>query len=236
MRKLMRVVYGGYSLAVFAVSATLSAVLIIIAPGQKVRRRIGATGMRVALALAGIRLRREGLMHLPTQPCVVVANHASYLDGLIMTAVLPPHFGFVIKAEAARVPLVGLVLRRMGASFVTRTNPHRASLETRSLLRSLQRGESLAVFPEGTFSTGHALLPFRLGAFVLASRATVPVIPAVITGTRRILPDKTWLPRHSHIRVRLLPPLSAPGTAREHAVRLRDVAREAILEALSAPI
>lgn len=55
-------------------------------------------------------------------------------------------------------------------------------------------------------------------------------------GSRCILPDKTWLPRHSHIRVRLLPPLSAPGTAREHAVRLRDVAREAILKALSAPI
>ncbi len=233
MRKLLERLYGGYTLAVFSAAALVSGILVIIAPGRQLRRRIGATGMRVALALSGIRLRREGLNHVPGSPCLVVANHVSYLDGLIMTAVLPSHFGFVIKAEAGHVPVLGLFLRRMGASFVTRDDPRRASLETRSLLRTVLGGESLAVFPEGTFSRDEDLGPFRLGAFLIAARATVPVVPAVISGTREILPDQHWLPRHSHIHVRLLPPLSPTGRAREHAAQLRDHARDAITGALA---
>lgn len=233
MRKLLITLYGCYSLSVFAASALITCTLIVIMPGQRLRRRIGGLGMRLALALAGIRLRLEGLAHLPERPCVVVANHVSYLDGLVMTAALPSHFGFVIKAEAGHVPVLGLILRRMGALFVTRSDPRRASRETRALLRSLKRGESLAVFPEGTFSTQPELLPFRLGAFVLAARAAVPVIPAAIHGTRSILPDKVWLPRHSHILVRLLPPLSSSGSARAHATQLRDLAQAAVQNALT---
>jgi len=233
MKRLLQTLYGSYSLGVFAASALVTCTLIVITPGQRLRRRIGGLGMRLALALAGIRLRLEGLAHLPDRPCVVVANHASYLDGLVMTAALPPHFGFVIKAEASRVPIMGLVLRRMGASFVTRSDPRRASRETRALLRSLKRGESLAVFPEGTFSPRPGLLPFRLGAFVLAARAAAPVIPAAILGTRNILPDKVWLPRHNHIRIRLLPPLSSSGSAREQAAQLRDLAHAAVRQALT---
>lgn len=235
MRTLLGHLYGGYTIAVFSVTALLSGILVILCPGRKLRRRIGATGMRAALALCGIRLRRDGLDHVGTEPCLVVANHVSYLDGLIMTAVLPPHFGFVIKSEAAQVPVMGLFLRRMGAFFVTRNDPRRASLETRSLLRTVMGGESLAVFPEGTFSTSPQLRPFHLGAFVIAARAAVPVIPAAIAGTREILPDKAWLPRHSHIHVRLLPPLLPAGSAREHAAQLRDRARDAIAEALQPP-
>ncbi len=225
--------YGVYAVTAFALIATLSCLLIVLCPGQRYRRRAGAAGMRLALRMMGIPFSVRGLQHLPAQPCIAVANHASYLDGLVLTAALPSCFSFVIKAEAARVPVLGLILRRMGAAFVTRTDTRRASLETRALIRAIGTGTSLAIFPEGTFASGPELLPFRRGAFFIASCANVPVIPVAIDGTQHVLPDGCWLPRRGRIRVELLSPLHADRVQPDSASRLRDNAHDAVRRQLA---
>lgn len=221
-------VYGAYVALAFAVVALTVGPLVILCPGQANRRRLGGLGMRLVLRLAGIPFHVHGREHLPHRPCVAVANHVSYLDGLVLTAALPPDFSFVIKAEAGQVPLLGLFLRRMGATFVTRGDPRRASVETYHLIRCIHAGVSLAVFPEGTFSASPELLPFRLGAFTIAARAGVPVVPVAISGTRDVLSNSTWLPRRGRIRIELLPALPPMRRSRGTAAYLRDAAFEAV--------
>ena len=163
---------------------------------------------------------------------MVVCNHASYLDGIVLTAALPPRFGFVVKREMATVPLAGVVLRRLGSEFVERFNRQRGAADARRVLRNASNGHSLVFFPEGTFTRTPGLLKFHTGAFATALRAGCPVVPAVVRGTRRALPPNGALPLPGPLELQILAPLApVPDTAAE----LRDRARAAILAALGEP-
>src|ERR1700734_4081145 len=102
-------IYGMYAWTLFVVLA-LSAVCTAVLPGVQRRRRAARKASRVLLKFAGLRLTVKSEEKVPPGQCVIVANHASYLDGVVFTAVLPPRFGFVIKREMDRVPLAGLLL------------------------------------------------------------------------------------------------------------------------------
>jgi len=151
-------------------------------------------------ALTGLRPQVEGLDHLAGSAAViVVANHGSYLDALILTAVLPPRFAFVAKQELLNKPFAGIPLRRLAAAFVQRFD-------------SAQGAEdALIFFPEGTFRDAPGLLPFRLGAFVAAAGAGVAVVPITLNGTRALLHAETWRPQYSKLQVRVSAPLAAQG-------------------------
>jgi 1-acyl-sn-glycerol-3-phosphate acyltransferase len=166
----------------------------------------------------------------------VVANHASYLDGLVFSAALPPRFGFVIKREMARVPLAGSMLRRIGSEFVERFNRRQGASDARRVLRNAVSGHSLVFFPEGTFSSRPGLLKFHAGAFITAARAGCPVVPAVVRGTRAALAPDRPLPRRALIEVEILPAVVATRTELEAAsAELRERARAAILSHLNEP-
>lgn len=162
--------------------------LILITPGLQLRRALGRSAVHICLLLIGQPLRRRSMEWLPDTPVVVVANHCSYMDGLILTAVLPGRFTFVVQDGAARWPFVGWVLQRMGVAFINRSSVREGARQTRGLLKRLSAGESLAIFAEGTFDSAQpGLLPFKSGAFMLAARANVPVVPAVILNSREHL-------------------------------------------------
>ena len=165
--------------------------------------------------------------HLPAGPCVVVANHASYLDGVVLKAALPARFSFVIKKEVARVPLAGFVLRRIGSEFVDRFNRHAGGMDARRLFKAAETGQALAFFPEGTFLAQPGLGKFHTGAFAIAARAELPIVPIAIRGTRRILPSGRFLPRRARIHIQVLPalaPLPGPGLDGRDCADPRSVA------------
>lgn len=205
--------------------------LIILGPTLRVRRAIGRACVRCALFCLGIPFRVSGHVHLPQQPCIAVSNHASYLDGLVLTAALPARFTFVVQDGAAHWPYIGLVIKRMGVSFVNRTSAREAALQTRSLIRRLQSGESLAVFAEGTFQPDPGLLPFKSGAFVMAARAGVPVMPVAIRGTRGIFGGHSRALHWGRIEIEFMPALTADGDDKAAALRLRDAVRARVLTA-----
>jgi 1-acyl-sn-glycerol-3-phosphate acyltransferase len=191
------------------------------------------------LRLAGMSITVQGSEHLPDSQCVVVANHASYLDGLVMTAVLPPNFAYVVKREMDRVPLAGLLLRRLGTEFVERFNRHKGATDARRVLRTATGGQSMVFFPEGTFVPEPGVLKFHNGAFATAARAGCPVVPIAVRGTRALMPCSSMLPRPGRIEVIVLPPLANPvsdGAHAEHAASvLRDHARALIVAASGEP-
>jgi len=112
---------------------------------------------------------------------MVVSNHSSYLDAILLFATLPADLNFVAKRELGEYPLVGPLLRAFGTRFVERDDTERSVRDSRELSLLAGRGESLVFFPEGTFTRAPGLLPFRMGAFVIGAAAgkwPLPPVPA----------------------------------------------------------
>ena len=139
--------YGALCWVLFLVTALSALVLTLPLPTVTQRRHVTRTAARLFLGIAGFRLKVVGLDLLPQAPCVLVANHASYLDGLVMHAVLPVRFAFIIKKEMVTVPLAGFLLRRLGSEFVERHDRHRAASDARRVLRRAAGGEAEHHFP-----------------------------------------------------------------------------------------
>ena len=148
----MRPLYSAYCIALFTVLGLTVLVINLFLPSLRRRRRMAGIFSRAFLRAAGVPFSVEGLNRLPQVPCVVVANHASYIDGLVAAAALPPDFAFVIKKEMVRVPLAGLLLRRLGSQFVERFNRHKGGVDARRVLKLAATGQSMVFFPEGANS------------------------------------------------------------------------------------
>lgn len=232
------VVYGLYAVLVFLLLGSVALVLVTLIPwlGVKTRRAIAHYAAQSFFRVAGMRVNVIGDARLPAAPCVVVANHASYIDGVVLKAFLPARFSFVIKKEVTKVPLAGLLLRRIGSEFVDRFNRHAGGMDARRLIKTANSGQSLVFFPEGTFVERPGVGKFHTGAFAIAARVGLPVVPVAIRGTRHILPSGRLLPRFGRIDIEILPalPIATAGDINSvHAVR--EQARERIVTALGEP-
>lgn len=233
--KLLKLIYGLYAALALALVIVPLCLLIIGGPTLAIRRAIGRAGVKLAMAVIGQPLHIRGLENLPDGPAVCVANHASYVDGLILTAALPARFTFLVQSGAAHWPLAGWTIKRMGVCFVNRASAREAALATRELLRRLKEGDSFTIFAEGTFNRPPGLLDFHSGAFVIASKAGVPVVPAVIRGSRQLFGEGMKLPAFSQLHIEVLPPVAPSGDGREVANTLRDQVRAAILARCGEP-
>jgi 1-acyl-sn-glycerol-3-phosphate acyltransferase len=184
---------------------------------------------------SGIPVTINGLENLPADDCVVVANHASYIDGFLLKGYLPARFSFVIKGEMRNIPIVHFLLRRAGSHFVDRKEAQASTRDARQIVKAAQSGQSLALFPEGTFQKEPGVQRFRAGAFVAAVKGNMSVVPIAISGTRTMLPSERHLPRFGRIRIDILPAISVgdPGYSDHRA--LAESARQRILAVLDEP-
>lgn len=232
-RSLFRAAYGTYAWAALLAVILPCCVLLALAPRLQWRRQIARYTARLFFRAIGSPVRIEGATIEPHYPCVVVANHASYLDGIILTAALPAGFTYLIKQQMASVPLAGFVLRRLGSAFVNREDMLDRKRSARAVLGLAKRGDALGFFPEGTFDAAPGLKAFQLGAFSAATRARLPVVPVVIYGARQKLGSKQRLPAPGALRVRICKPIDSTqhGSARE----LMGATRRAMLEHLDEP-
>ncbi|MDQ2069022.1 AMP-binding protein [Natronospira bacteriovora] len=205
-----------------------ASILLLVMPGRGLRAAIARGATRSVLLLTGMGPTIRGLNHLPEGPCVVVVNHASYLDGPLMRASLPGPLYFIAKRELAGTVL-GHVLRRVGALWVERFD-HRKGLEDlERAIAHLANGERLLFFPEGTLAAAPGLRSFRIGAFMAAVRCQVPVVAVAVRGSRRSLRGYSFLPRPSRIEVDIGPPMAPDGDGWEAAIELRDRSRAWLL-------
>jgi 1-acyl-sn-glycerol-3-phosphate acyltransferase len=117
----------------------------------------------------------------------------------------------------------------LGSLFVERVDTARSLADQRAIEESVSSGVAPLVFAEGTLRREPGLLAFRMGAFVAAAQAGVPVIPVVMRGTRAMLPDRIWVPRPARLEVWVGEPIAPEGSDWRAAIALRDKTREAIL-------
>lgn len=230
LKEIGRRAWGVWALAIFAVCAGTAVLLLAFVPGLERRRALARRAAGAIFTLTATPVEVTALELLPPGPCIVVANHASYVDGVLMQAVLPPRFAFVVKKEMDRVPVAGFLLRRLGTEFVARFNAREGASDTARLVRHSSGGNAMCVFPEGTFHPERGLRRFRMGAFYAATRGGLPVVPVAITGTRAMLPAGKWLPRPSVISVQVSPPIEPRGRGRDAAHALAATVREHIID------
>lgn len=181
----------------------------------------------IALTI-GARIRVYGRENIRADRAYVyMANHASLIDIPALIGYLPYRFSIMAKKELLRVPLMGQYLRNAGHFPVDRSDPRNAARDLRKVVAEVRAGKSLAVFPEGTRSADGRLLPFKTGAFKIAARAGVEIVPVAIRGAHERLPKGSLAPRPGKVDVIIGRPIDASGY-RDNLSELIEMTRRAI--------
>ena len=235
--------YGAYALAAVGVVLVPLWALVSLTPDPRRAARFTSRGARLMLLAAGVPIRVQGseILHgiEESGPWIFAPNHSSYADVLVALAFLPSSARFVAKSETLAMPLFGTLARRSGHFAFDRSDPQARIRQAEEVNAALERGESVVVYPEGTFTQLAGIRPFQLGAFKAAADTKRPICPVSVQGARRILRDKTILPRPGRITL-TFGPLVAPDPAApadwNEIVRLRDVTRGIIADATGEPL
>ncbi|HET8648737.1 MAG TPA: lysophospholipid acyltransferase family protein [Gemmatimonadales bacterium] len=205
---------------------------LVTAPFDRGRYTVGLLFRKIAVVQAALnplwRFRRSGVpISNPRRPYVVVSNHESFVDILLISH-LPWEMKWLSKAELFRIPVMGWEMAIAGDIPVHRGRPSSAAEAMARCRDILKDRVSVMIFPEGTRSAGGDLLPFKDGAFRLAIKAGVPVLPLAISGTATALRKNSWRMGRSNAEVRVLPPVETTGLTLRDAPALRDQVRELI--------
>jgi len=194
-------------------------------------RRLWAPGL---LAGAGARLEVEGLERLDAVgPCLVVANHSSWIDVPVLFRALPRPLAFLAKSELGRVPFLGAYIRAMGMVLVDRSRRRAATAAVDATAELLAAGRTVVSFPEGTRSRDGRLGRFHGGAFGAALASGVPVVPVAVAGAADVLPVGGFRVRPGRITVRIGAPIDAAEAAPDRRTDLAEATRRAIAELLA---
>lgn len=218
--------------------------IVRLIPDHRAAGRFTSSALKVLFALVGLRVRVVGKEYMDTPGAkIYAANHTSYFDVLPLMLGLGVPYRFVAKMEVRHMPFIGTFLKQMGHLWFDRTDPNSRLRQAEQMEELLRHGESVFVFPEGTFTSDDGVRPFQLGAFKAAVATGVPIVP-VLAGTRKFLREGTYIPRPSSVTITLSPPIyphddaaNATESASWHdLIRLRDQAREAIGRHAGEPI
>ncbi len=241
LRSASALTYACYAWTLFGLLGVPVWVLTLALPRPSWRWALMHRAVRLLARMALIPLSVRGLDNLPRgRPCVFVANHASYLDGYALVAALPVPFSFIAKAELRQKWTVRVVLERIGVEFVERFDREKVIEDAERLGRRARQGRSLLFFAEGTFTRIPGLRPFRMGAFLAAAEADLPVVPIAIRGTRSMLRSGSWFPRRGAVQIRIGPAVEAgegegDSDLWNRALELRRLSREYILQYCGEP-
>jgi 1-acyl-sn-glycerol-3-phosphate acyltransferase len=159
---------------------------------------------------------------------VVVVNHESFSDILVLLARLPLSVRFLTKKSVFRVPVLGWSIRAAGFVPVDRGNRARSLATVQAALELLKSGRCLVIFPEETRARTDELLPFKSGAALLAVRSGFPLLPVGIAGTRRALPRGTLAISPGPVAMAIGQPIAVAGRSARDRDQVTRLAREAI--------
>ena len=224
-----RLGYAGCAWAVTVLVGAPAWLLIAVLPGPRARWAVLRQTARLLQKALGVPVTVSGKWP-PSGRFVIVANHASFIDGLVLAGCLTDPVCFAVAARFSGQPVAGRFLRRIGAEFVSPDRPQDAVAATRRLTAVLAAGRSLAVWPEGSLSPAPGVRRFHLGAFEAATAARAVVVPVGLHGTRTVLRPGSRIPRRARVHVAIGVPLTAAGEGWPAAIALRDRSRAAVLE------
>jgi 1-acyl-sn-glycerol-3-phosphate acyltransferase len=198
---------------------------------------LGHGGVRLGLALSGIRCRVTGLDRVPKDRAVVFcANHQSNVDPPVLFTFLHRRLHILFKAELLKLPLLGRVFLAGGFLPVVRDNREQAMASIANGVESLKAGNNFLIFPEGTRSRTRDLLPFKKGGFLMALGAHAPVVPVAIDGGRAAMRKGSRLVWPAEVRVTVGDPIDTTQLTVEDRDQLIAMTRERIAAMLGSSV
>lgn len=205
--------------------------VLVVAPfsQQKASRWFGGMWGRGLLRMVPAKLLISGGRDLDRrQPYIVVSNHMSLIDILILYGWLDLDLKWVIKKEVRKLPLIGSGCALLGHIFLDRCDTQASIEELQRVKGSLVPGTSILFFPEGTRSHDGKLQQFKMGAFHMAQDLDLPILPITITGANAILPPHNINLRPGSVQMNIHPAISIDEVRSATSEQLRDHAREVI--------
>ena len=194
------------------VTAPVGMLLAMIFRWKGILYIFGHGGVRLGLALCGIKTHLAGAEHLPAgRAAVYCANHQSNVDPPILFDRLHPRMHIVYKAEINAIPLLARAFRHGGFVPIDRRNKEAAMRSLEAGARSIQSGNSFLIFPEGTRSRTEQLLPFKKGGFLMALKAQAPIVPVAIQGGRDAMHRGSRIIHPVHVSIRVGEPIETAG-------------------------
>ena len=191
----------------------------------------GHGGVRLALALSGIRYRVAGAEHIPLESAAVYcANHQSNVDPPILFTALHPRMHILYKAEIDQIPILARAFRMGGFIPVDRRNKEAGMRSVEAGAASIRAGHSFLIFPEGTRSKTDDLLPFKRGGFIMAIKAQAPIVPVAVQGGRDAMRRGSRIVRPVAVSIRVGEPIETAGLD----VKARDALIERVRERIAA--
>ena len=173
---------------------------------------LGHGGVRLGLALAGIKVRIAGAEHIPLgRAAIYCANHQSNIDPPVLFTALHPRMHIVYKAEINAIPLLARAFQHGGFVPIDRRNKEAAMRSLEAGAASIRSGNSFLIFPEGTRSKTGDMLPFKKGGFLMALKAQAPIVPVAVSGGRDSMKPGSKIIRPVTVSIRVGKPIETAG-------------------------
>ena len=243
LRRTWEIIRGVYFSFLFIAWIIPSWAIVLFYKDERAAGRYTSAALKLLFALAGSRVQVVGKEHMEfSGPKIFVANHGSYFDVLPLMLGLGVTYRFVAKQEVLDMPFIGTFLKKMGHLSFDRTKTGARRQAAQQIAEVLRAGDSVFVFPEGTFVPEDGVRPFQLGAFKAAVDTGAPLVPVSIAGSRNFLRDRTYLPRPGNVMITLSSPIyprpagNSQSANWQELVRLRDASREAIARFSGEPL
>jgi 1-acyl-sn-glycerol-3-phosphate acyltransferase len=197
--KLLRTLYQPYKyfvfiplLGVFTFTMGISAMILAFTVGEKTGSLCGVLWARLLSLITPMWISVSGRENIDKkQSYVVVSNHQSQFDILMLYGWLGVDFKWVMKMELRTVPVLGVACDKLGHIYIDRSNTQAALSSINTAKKKIVGGTSVLFFPEGSRSIDGHLKEFKKGAFKMALDLNVPILPVTINNTRKILPSNT---------------------------------------------
>jgi 1-acyl-sn-glycerol-3-phosphate acyltransferase len=171
--------------------------------------------VRVGVRIAGVQVRLEGIENIPAGVCIFAANHTSNVDPLAFIPNIPRRVAILVKKELFSVPILSKAMRMANFVPVDRMDREAAAASVDIAVDLLKRGQSFAVYPEGTRSPDGRLRPFKRGTIVMALESGAPVVPVSIAGAEKLMPKGGWTVQGGEVKIRFGPPVDPSAYSME---------------------
>lgn len=185
------------------------------------------------LKVIGVSVKIKGIENLPKRNCLIVSNHQSNADFLILMAKLDKQMGFIAKKEILKLHIVGTWMKAINCVFIDREDIRESLKAINKGIDNLEKGYSMVIFPEGTRSKSHELGEFKKGSMKMATKTNVPLVPIALDNTFKVFEEENGKLKSADVTMSILEPINVSELTKEEKMDLAEIVKQRIKKELN---